>query len=196
MDLYHITLFLHIGALLAAFGASALGHYSEVRMTAARTTGDLRQWGAVAGSVEKVFPVALLILVVTGAYMVSSAWTWSEGWIDVALVGVVLLFVSGGFLGSRGKALGRALQGDPRDPVSPAAARMVRDPVTRSVSFGNTGMAIGIVFIMVTKPDLLGSIVSLVVAIILGMALAIPLWRGRPAGAAPSLADAGARGRA
>ena len=188
MDVYNLALFVHISALLAAIAASALSHFAESRMRAAQTVGELRQWGALAASVGRVFPLALLTLVASGAYMVSNAWAWNDGWIDVAIGGVVLLFISGEFLSSRGRALGRALGGDPQEPVSAAVTQMVRDPLTRSLSYATTTLSIGIVFVMVNKPTLLvGAIATLVVASAIGVALARLRWRGgsRRAPAAP-----------
>lgn len=190
MNLYHLVLFLHICALLVAIGASALVHYSEIRMTSAQTTGEIRPWAALSGSLDKVFPLALLTLVATGAYMVATQWAWNIAWIDVALGGVALLFIGGGFLGSRGKALGRALEGDVNAPVSDAILRLTRDPLTRSVSCANTGVAIGIVFIMVSKPSLAGALATLAIAIIVGIIAAVPLWRGRRVAANARLAVA------
>ncbi len=195
MNLYHIVLFLHICALLAAISAGALVHFAEIRMRAGRTIGEVRPWVMLAGSVDKTFPLALLTLVATGAYMVSAAWAWNDGWVDTAIGGVVLLFITGGFLSSRGKALGRALGGDPHEFLSAATARMVCDPITRSVSCANTALAVGIVFVMVNKPSLPGALATLAVAVVTGMVVAIPLWRGGPASvsARAVLADAGAR---
>lgn len=197
MDVYHLVLFVHICALLAAIGASALVHVSEIRMQAAQTKGEVRQWGMLAGSMDKVFPLALLTLFATGAYLVASRWAWNLGWVDVAVGGVVLLFLGGGFLGSRGKALMRATEGDPHAPVDGVLMRVMRDPLTRSISSGNTGLAIGIVFIMVNKPPLLGALAALILAVAIGVVLAIPPWRGEPAGAraATVLADTSAGGR-
>ena len=178
MNTYTLVLFVHISALLAAIAASALSHFAESRMRVAQTIGELRQWGTMAARASKVFPLALLTLVASGAYMVSSAWAWNEGWIDVAIGGVVLLFIGGQFLGSRGKALGRALEGDPREPVSAAAAQMARDPITRSVSYTTTALSIGIVFIMVNKPSLQGALATLVVATAIGVAVATVRRRG------------------
>jgi hypothetical protein len=172
MTIYTLALFVHISALLAAIAASALSHFAESRMGAAQTVGDLREWGTLAGRVGKVFPLALLTLVATGAYMVSSAWAWNDGWIDVALGGVALLFIGGEFLGRRGKALGRMLEGDSRAPVSAAVRRVLRDPLTHSVSYATTTLSIGIVFVMVNKPSLLGALAALFVALAIGVALA------------------------
>jgi hypothetical protein len=172
MNIYNLALFVHLSALLAAIAASALSHFAESRMRMAQTVGELRTWGALAARVGKVFPLALLILFASGAYMVSNAWAWNDGWIDVAFGGVVLLFMSGAFLSSRGRALGRMLGGDPQEPLSATTIQMVRDPLTHSVSYATTTLSIGIVFVMVNKPTLLGALAALVFAIAVGVALA------------------------
>ena len=42
-----------------------------------------------------MFPIAILGLFASGAYMTSDVWTWDTGWIIVAIVALVVL-------GSRG----------------------------------------------------------------------------------------------
>jgi hypothetical protein len=172
MTIYNLALFVHISALLAAIAGSALSHFAESRMRAAQTVGDLRQWAMLAGRAGKVFPLALLTLVATGAYMVSSAWAWNDGWIDVALASVLLLLISGAYLDRRGKALGQTLEGDPSQPVSAIARRLARDPLTRSVSYAATALSIGIVFVMVNKPSLPGALATVLIALAIGVALA------------------------
>jgi hypothetical protein len=193
VDGYHLALFVHLCALLVAISLATLVHFAEVRMRAARTLGELRQWGAIPRSIGKYFPLATLTLVASGAYMVQSVWTWHEGWIIAALVGVVLLLAGGVVMGSRGSALGRTLAGDPHAPVSAATARLVRDPLARSASYGNTALSIGIVFIMVNKPPLLGALVSLAIAIFFGVVAAHLIWRGAPVGAGAEAAVVEAR---
>lgn len=178
MSIYTVVLFVHISALLVAIATSALIHFAESHMLSARTIGELRQWSMVITRLAKVFPLALLTLVASGAYMVSSAWAWDTGWIDAALVGVVLLFAGGVFLDNRGKALGRTLSGDPRDPVSAASMHLLRNPITRSVSYATTALSTGIVFVMVNKPPLIGAILTLVIGVTIGVIAAIPRWRG------------------
>lgn len=195
MDSYHLALFAHLCALMGATGLAALIHFAELHMRAAQTIGELRQWGAIPKSLSKYYPLATLVLVLSGAYMVQSAWTWHEGWIIAALIGVVLLLIGGTLIGSRGKALGRALAGDPHAPVSAATARLVRDPIARSLSYANTALSISIVYIMVTKPSLPGALAAFAVAILIGVGLAHLLWRGGPVGASAvaSLAEARVR---
>ena len=88
----------------------------------------LRPWAGLLGRLGKVFPVALLVLLGSGAYLVHRSWSWSEGWVDVSVVGVAVLFASGGGLvRARGVALRRALMGAPArsSPGRGAAAHPV-----------------------------------------------------------------------
>ena len=191
---YHLALFLHLGALLAAMSAAGIAHYAEIRMRTARASGELLEWATLLARAERIFPFALLTLVAAGAYMVSAAWTWSAGWVDAALVAVVALFASGIFLATRIAALRRALAGDPNAPINAGALHMANSLLTRSMSYGNTALVIGIVFIMVTKLDLLGSLLSLLVAYAIGVALANMLGRNRSADVSqPLREEAGAR---
>jgi hypothetical protein len=183
---YHLALFLHLCALLAAMSAAGIAHYAEIRMHKARVSGELLEWATLLARAERVFPFALLTLVAAGAYMVSTAWPWSAGWVDMALVAVVALFGSGIFLATRVMALQRALAGDPDAPISTQALHMANSLLTRSMSYGNTALVLGVVFIMVTKLDLLGSLISLVVAYAIGVALANTLGHTRSAAASPS----------
>lgn len=178
MNVYGIILFLHLCALFGAFAASSLVHFSERRMTVAATTGEVGSWLALAEKVEKAFPIAIAILVATGAYMVHAAWAWSTGWLDVCFVGVFVLLVNGPIvIGSRHRLLKKALQEAGDGPVNDAVARLARDPVARSTSWGNTFLALGIACVMVTKPLVAGAAVVLVSAFIIGTLVAVPFRR-------------------
>ena len=191
---YHLALFLHLGALLAAMAAAGIAHYAEIRMRRAHTSGELLEWATLLARAERVFPFALLTLVAAGAYLVSTAWTWTAGWVDASLVAVVALFASGIFLATRVAALRRALVGDPNAPISTQALHLAHSRLTRSMSYGGTALVIGVVFIMVTKSDLVGSLLSLVVAYAIGVTLANAPGRIRSLDASQPLREkAGAR---
>src|SRR3982751_6416435 len=85
MDVYRIVLFLHLCALLAAIATAAIVHYAEHRMLSAVSVATTREWAALVARAERVFPVAILTLVATGAYMVQRAWSWSDGWVDAGI---------------------------------------------------------------------------------------------------------------
>lgn len=184
MDGYRIALFLHLCALFAAFGASAVLALVMRRVRAAVTGRDALPWLALGKSAARTFPIAIVALVGSGAYMVQSAWTWSTGWVDVGLAGALLLAL----LGDRveGRAAHRVAVALAAAPDAPAGA-IVRDPVWWTASLVNPALALGIVFVMTTKPSLAGAVIALAVSVAVGAVAAVPLRRSpveAPAGRA------------
>ena len=112
MDSYGLVLFLHLCALLGAIGTAALLHYAEVRLRAANSAATIQSWAGLIEKGARVFPLALVVLLGSGAYLVHRRWSWSAGWVEAALIGVGVLFVVGaGVVGDRSRALKRELRG-------------------------------------------------------------------------------------
>ena len=91
MDTYHVVLYIHLLSLLLAFGAASVLCVCLFQLRGARELTDAIPWGRVAGKTGRLFPIAILGLFGTGAYMTSDVWTWSTGWIEVAIVALVVL---------------------------------------------------------------------------------------------------------
>src|SRR5581483_6650804 len=111
VDAYHITLFVHISAVLAAAAAASLAVFSGGRYVRARSHDDAHAWLDLNGKISKTFPVVLVVLLLSGAYMVSltGGAYWSTGWVRTGITAIVVIFAVGGFLGARHKALERRL---------------------------------------------------------------------------------------
>jgi len=88
---YNLVLFVHLAALLGAIGTAGLAHFSEAQLRDADTVAGARPWASRLNRAARVFPLALLVLVASGAYLVQHGWTWNRGWIEAGLVGAVLL---------------------------------------------------------------------------------------------------------
>jgi uncharacterized membrane protein len=89
--------------------------------------------------------------------MYQAGWMWSAGWIVAGIAGAVTLAVVGRILGMRGAVTRREIvhAREAGGPVPPA------DVPEAVLSWGNTGLAVAIVFVMVTKPALPGALLSL-----------------------------------
>jgi len=107
MDAYHIALFLHIVTLIVAASATAVTKLAVGRRIRARTVGEALEWHNVLMSASRLFPICLVVFVITGGYMMSVIHVslWSSGCLVAGLIGVALLFASGTFLGIKGNAL-------------------------------------------------------------------------------------------
>ncbi|HEX3055375.1 MAG TPA: hypothetical protein VHP82_04450 [Gaiellaceae bacterium] len=178
MDTYHVVLYIHFISLLIGFGAGAVVAVCLFKLRSARTVADAAPWGMLAGQTERMFPIAILGLFGSGAYMTSKVWTWGTGWIDVAIAVLVLLMVQGaGVAGRRAHLLKHALQENGPGPLGATAKRLTCDPALWVVSFANPGMVLGVMWAMTEKPSTGIAVVAVVVGYAVGAALALRFAR-------------------
>jgi hypothetical protein len=184
MDLYHIVLYLHIVTLLVAAGATAVVKLAVGRRGRARTVGEALDWHNVLMAGSKLFPICLVAFVLTGSYMLSvTHLAWSTGFVVAGLTGVLLLLVSGVFLGTKGKALKQVLDGMATKGLDQPAPKLVPPPFMAAMPFINSGLALGVAFDMVTKPVSIPIALSFIVA---GIVLGAVVGLRRPSPAAES----------
>src|SRR4029077_20300903 len=103
----------------------------------------LRQ-GVMAAPLNRVLgPISAVTILIPGFYMVVSQWGWN-GWVVVGIVAWVLIAVAGAATGI----------------VLRAGRLNIR---TAELSWAvRVGMALGVVFIMTIKPDLIPSIIVVI----------------------------------
>jgi hypothetical protein len=180
---YHIALFIHFLALVAASAAAAIVHFADARGHRAATADEALQWQDLVDSAAKVFPAAVLTLFASGGFMMYEAgWMWSSGWIVAGVLGAVTLAVVGRILGMRGAARRRDIVRAREQSRSVPGAHALDE----ALAWGNTGLALAIVFVMVTKPTLSGALLSLVAGVAAGggMGLRVSRRAHAPAGRA------------
>jgi hypothetical protein len=178
LDTYHVVLYIHLLALFVGIGAGAVLLVCLFQLRAAQTLADAVPWGRVAGKTARLFPVAILGLFGTGAYMTSDVWTWSTRWIDVSIAGLVLLALQGPLVAERtAKKLERALHDNGPGPLGRHARRMTRHPGLWVAEFSNLGVVFGIVWDMTQKPGTASAIAAVLGGYLVGGLLALPLTR-------------------
>lgn len=105
--------------------------------------------GADAHNTEKSMPIITIALLATGAYMTHERWTWTTPWIDVGIAGLLAITIFGGAVLGSGKLRGAQLL----------------------IGQGfNMGLALGVMFLMIAKPPLAGSIGALLAGGVAGAA--------------------------
>src|ERR1041385_4659658 len=187
MNTYHYVLYVHLMSLFVGIGAGSVLLACLVQLRAARTVETAAPWGMLSGKVAKLFPVAILGLFGTGAYMTSDFWTWSTPWIDVGIAGLVLLTVQGGGIAEHtAKQLQKAMMANGPGPLGPEARRMTLHPGLWVVELSNLGIVFGIVWNMTEKPGWGGSIAAAVVGYAVGAGLATLLRRAPQEELAPA----------
>ena len=154
MDAYHIALFFHVVTLVVAAGATAVTKLAVGRRIRARTVGEALEWHDLLISASRLFPACLALFLATGGYMVSivGAQAWSSGFVLAGLAGVILLLASGTYLGIKAKGLRQVLARIAENGSDAPAPRLIPPRLVAMLPVVNTGIALAVVFDMVTKP--------------------------------------------
>jgi Predicted integral membrane protein (DUF2269) len=176
VDSYGVVLYLHLLFLLLGIGAATLIWLCLFRLRAAQTLEEAAPWGMLAGKSERAFPVAMVGLYGTGAYLTSDAWTWDTSWIIVSIVAFAVVALPGPLVaGRRAKLLEHALVANGPGPLGDEARRRTRDPALWIVSFTIPAVVLGIVWNMTQKPGTAGAVAAVLVAYAVGAAVALRL---------------------
>ena len=172
MDTYHVVLYIHLLSLLVGIGAASVLVVCLFQLRGARELMEAVPWGMTAGKIARLFPIAILGLFGSGAYMTSDVWTWSSGWIVVGIVALVVLAIQGPVIAERsGKKLEHALRENGPGPLGDHARRMCRYWGLWIVEFSAIGLVLGVVWNMTTKPGTGASIAAAVIGYAVGASL-------------------------
>ena len=187
MDKYHVALYIHFLSLLIGIGAASVLTVCAFQLRAARTLADAAPWGRVAAKVGRVFPIAILGLFGSGAYMTSDVWTWDTGWIEVGIAALVVLAIQGPVVAERsGKKVAQALMANGPGDLRGDALRKTRYLPLWWAEMSAIGLVLGIIWNMTTKAGLGSSIAAAVGGYAVGVALALLLTRQPSTAAAPA----------
>jgi len=178
MDTYHVVLYIHFLSLFIGIGAASVLLACLIQLRAAQTLMDAAPWGIVAGQVKKAFPIAVVGLFATGAYLTSDLWTWSTPWIDLGIVGLAVVALQGPLIADRAShKLRAALQANGPGPLGEDARRMARHPGLWLTECTNVFVVLAIVWNMTQKPGWAGAIAAVVIAYAVGVLLALLIAR-------------------
>jgi hypothetical protein len=190
MSLYNIALFVHVSGAIGYFLAAGVRVIGLAALRRVERVEQARPLVALDAWLGPLFGISLLLVLVAGLYMAAASWGFKTGWIDVALISLFLMLVGGAtVIGPRQFAINRLARTAPDGPIPPALEQRIHDPVLRAAVRALPVLLLGIVFLMTIKPPLAGAVITMVVALALGLAWgAIPTRRAaHPAGAdAPS----------
>jgi hypothetical protein len=174
MSHYPISLYLHIVGALGFFAALGLEWTSVRQLRRATTISQIRDWLAISMGSTKVGMPSMLLLLISGALMTYSAWGLMP-WVSVTLGAIVLLIILTLTLSRRRTvAIKQAVAGE-EGAVSHRLRQLTHHPLLWLAIQTRMAIALGIVFLMTIKPDLLGSLLTIGIAIGVGIGTAIPL---------------------
>ncbi|HLO30022.1 MAG TPA: hypothetical protein VK249_12845 [Anaerolineales bacterium] len=176
MSNYSIALFLHVVGALGFSVVLGLEWIGLSQLRRARLSEEARAILGTVKSAERLGFISMPTTIVTGIYMLLTAWGWVP-WILVVLGALVLeiaLFVV--LAKPRMAAIEQALAAE-KGSVSQTFHNLVSHPILWISIQTRAAIILGIVFLKIAKPDLDGSLLSIGVATVLGLASALPVLR-------------------
>ena len=176
MNSFSIALFLHIvGALgvSVALGLEWIG-LSQIRKVA--VPEEIRAMLKVVKSTTRFGFISMLSTVITGIYMVLAALGWVP-WILVVIGALLLVIVLTRVLTApRMAIIGQAIAVE-KGAVSQTFQNLVKDPILWISIQTRVAIVLGIIFLKIATPSLGVSVLTIGVAIVLGIASALPMRR-------------------
>ena len=183
MSIYNLVLFVHvIGAIGYCLGIG-MWLFVLAGLRRAQRVEQVRSLIRLNDLSGPFSGISALLLLGAGLYLALAAWSLLTGWILVALISLLLMVpTSAVLIAPRRSAIVKQLAREaPDGELSRALERHLDDPVLATVCTTVAALLLGLVFLMTTKPDLVGSLIVMVVALLLGLAAGVLVSRMRRA---------------
>ena len=179
MSIYTIVLFLHVSGAIGYFVGMGAWLFGLATIRRAQRVEQVRSLVQLVGLSGPLLGISVLLLLAAGLYMASTAWSLLTGWIVVGLISLVLLAPLGtAVLEPRRRVIDRLARKAPDGPLPEELDRYIHDPVLLTAPETLTALLLGVVFVMTTKPSLVGSLIVMAVALVLGLAWGLLIARG------------------
>lgn len=172
---YGVVLFLHIGVAIIAFMLAAVLHAALHAMPRSTSVAQARPFAAMVHRLEPLLPIAALLLLGFGAWLIhlsDGVWKWKDGWILVAVITLVVVEgLAGALLAPRSKRLVAMIEAAPDGELTPDLRNAMADPVIWDLAHIATFGFLGVVFVMASKPSGGAAALIVIIGAIVGVAL-------------------------
>jgi hypothetical protein len=167
--LYYVIHFLHVVGALGMAAAYAVEAAGLIGLRRARDGVEARLWLRTRRWMLALGPPSLGLVLASGIYSIVSAWGW-RGWIVASLAGLIAIAVLGGVLTGIPMARITTTLKNMVEPMPEELRRGLLAPrLTISLAL-RIAIMLGVVFLMVRKPDALPAALVMAAAAALGVA--------------------------
>jgi hypothetical protein len=179
MSIYTIALFLHVIGVIGYCLGIGMWLFVLAGLRRAQRVEQVRALIHLNDLSGPFSGISALLLLAAGLYMALTAWSLLTGWILVALISLLLMVpTSAALIVPRRRALvGQMAREAPEGALSEALKQRINDPVILTVVQTVAALLLGLIFLMTTKPDVVGSLIVMAVALLLGLASSVLIFR-------------------
>src|SRR5438876_6370794 len=166
MNIYNIVLFLHVSGAIGYFVGIGNWLFGFSTIRRAQRVEQVRALANLVGLSGPLLGISVLLILATGLYMALTAWGLQTGWIAVALISLILMAPLGtALIEPRRRAIDRLAREAPDGPLPESLERRIHDPVLLTALQTVAAWLLGIVFLMTTKPALMGALIVIAMAL-------------------------------
>lgn len=169
MSVYSAVLFVHVVGALTLFMALAVEWSSLRQMQRTTSSAQASLSVKMSSGLRPVSIASMLVVLLSGGYLASRMEVWRDAWIWAALAGMVSIGGIAVVVTNRRMHEIRRLTGDESAELTKGLIARLRDPVLRVSMHLRVAIATGIIFLMVTKPNLFGALLALGTASLVGV---------------------------
>jgi len=185
MILYSTSLLLHVLGALGLFIGLGLEWLGIRQINNVNTLGGAKEWTNFLASLKHLFSISGGLVLFTGLYMAIAVWK-DAAWIIIAFIALVFLSINGAvFTGKRIAFLQKQIDLE-NDNLSQKLLELLHDQKLLKYFQLRSTIALGVIFLMTFKPEIITSLVAIIAAFIIGY---IPLFSFRKS-PEPDLAEA------
>ena len=163
---YRIALFLHVTGALLLFAAMAIEWLFVINIRKATAIENIKKSFFNYAKLKAIGSIAIFLILIPGIYMTALVWK-NASWILIAFIGMILLAVIGGALtGRKMKGIKKVVSNE--NNISAELRSLINDNSLILSLKIRTAVLMGIIYLMTVKPDLTGSILTIIISVILG----------------------------
>ncbi len=176
MNSYANILFLHFAAMAFLFIGYGLEWTSTALLRGSTTAQAVRTWLGIYRVSLPMSGPALLVLILSGGYLGGVTGASKEGWVLASVIGIVVaLGIGFALVMPRMKGIKAALPAGDGELTGDVLAR-VQDGVIVTLIRIRAFIALGIVYLMTTKPALGTAFAVLFGAVVVGILFSASSW--------------------
>jgi hypothetical protein len=180
MRFYSIAMLVHVLGLIAVFAGFAIQHRAAARLRRAVRYDEARLWAELLTATRSMVPSGVLMLLLSGGYLLTPQWPHLRASSIVAIVAVLFIAVAALAVVNPGfAAINRSVSaGD--GALSAAAIQTIGGAGTWAALFAANGVALGTIWLMTARPALVEAVLVVLLPAIIGLIVGARMARGAP----------------
>ena len=172
MNYYLIAKFVHIAGALGIFVTLGVEWLSLWNLRRATSNTQVQEWMRTARGVQRLGGISMAAILISGFFMMAVAKIHAP-WLIVAFASLIVLgLLAAGVTGRHMKAIRKSIDLN-TELISSTLYQLLHQPRLWIVMQTRVAVALGVVYLMTAKPDLIGSLLVMGIAALLGLASAL-----------------------